>query len=127
MNIIGGIDSMKNKQSGQALVEFVLIIPVLIFLIFSFIDLGRIILENNRLENLTTTVLSKYEETQEPSEIKEYIASLGYDTVRLSISKDDSRLTLKLTKKLNIITPGLDKIIGSPYEIEVERVVNYEE
>ena len=39
---------MKINRKGQALIEFVLILPVLIMLIFGFIDLGRIILENNR-------------------------------------------------------------------------------
>ena len=55
---------MKMNCKGQALIEFVIILPVLIMLIFGFIDLGRIILENNKLENLTTNVINRYEKNK---------------------------------------------------------------
>ncbi len=117
---------MKNKQSGQALIEFVMILPVLIMLIFSFVDLGRIILENNRLESLTTIVINKYSETQDYSQLKDYIVDLGYDDVDLSLVQKNNTLTVGVTKKVSLVTPGLDKIIGDPYHVKIERVVNYE-
>ena len=60
---------MRMNRKGQALIEFIIILPVLIMLIFSFIDLGRIILENNRLEAVTTEVVVKYKETS-PTAVK---------------------------------------------------------
>ncbi len=117
---------MKNKQSGQALIEFVIILPVVILLIFSFVDLGRIVLENNRLENLTTSVIEKYNETKKYDDVISYIDSLGYEKVDLSISAHDDMLTIKLTEKIDLVTPGLSKIMGDPYKVEVERVVKYE-
>ena len=41
---------MRNKK-GQALVEFVIILPIFILLVFCLIDFGRIISIKNDLEN----------------------------------------------------------------------------
>lgn len=125
MIIIGRVDLMKNKQSGQALIEFVIILPVIILLIFSFIDLGRIVLENNRLENLTTIVINKYKETNDYEETKKYINSLE-DNINLDISISDNLLTISLSKDISLVTPGLNNILDNPYIVKSERVVNYE-
>ena len=125
MIIIGRVDLMKNKQSGQALIEFVIILPVIILLIFSFIDLGRIVLENNRLENLTTIVIDKYKETNDYEETKKYINSLE-NNINLDISISDNLLTISLSKDIDLVTPGLNNILDNPYIVKSERVVNYE-
>ena len=117
---------MKKNQKGQALIEFVLVLPVLILLIFAFIDLGRIILENNRLENITTIAISKYKENNQYDEVLSYIKKMGYEDIELSITREDNLLKINVNKNIDIITPGLDKILGSSFDIEVERVVNYE-
>lgn len=117
---------MKLNRKGQALVEFIIILPVLIMILFSFIDLGRIIIENSRLESVTTEVVNKYGETKNYNEVLEYIKSLGYDDVNLSIKTNNDLMEIKLDKKIELVTPGLDKILGDPYLIKVERVVGYE-
>ncbi len=48
---------MKNNR-GQALVEFVLVLPILLLLIFAFLDLGRIIVCKNHLEGVMSEVSS---------------------------------------------------------------------
>ena len=45
----------------------------------------------------------------------------------MSIKISDDLLTIKLEKEIEFVTPGLDKILGNPYHILVERVVGYEE
>ena len=50
-----------NKR-GQALVEFVIILPILLLLIFAFIDLGRIIVCKNHLEGVMSEVANMPEE-----------------------------------------------------------------
>jgi deoxyhypusine synthase len=118
---------MIRNNKGQALIEFVIILPVLIMLIFSFIDLGRIILENNRLENLTTNVINRYAKNKDYNDVKNYIKSLGYDDIELSIKQEKSIIKIKLEKEVDLITPGIDSILGNPYNVKVERIVDYEE
>ena len=117
---------MFRSRKGQALIEFVLILPVLIMIIFAFIDLGRIILENNRLESLTTNVISRYDKTRDYEDVLNYLEEIGYENVELSVKEDNNFMTIILSKELNIVTPGLDSILGDPYQVKVERVVNYE-
>ena len=50
-----------NKR-GQALVEFVIILPILLLLIFAFIDLGRIIVCKNHLEGVMSEVANLEDE-----------------------------------------------------------------
>ena len=118
---------MIKNNKGQALIEFVIILPVLIMLIFAFIDLGRIILENNRLENLTTNVINRYNQNNDYGDVKNYIKSLGYEDVQLSIKKENSVMKIMLEKEVDLITPGMDSILGNPYNVKVERIVDYEE
>ena len=51
---------MKINKRGQALIEFVLILPVLLLIIFAFLDFGRIILCKNHLENIMSDVTNLY-------------------------------------------------------------------
>ena len=48
---------MKNNK-GQALVEFVIILPVMLLLIFSIIDFGIVIYEKNNLENVISDAVT---------------------------------------------------------------------
>ncbi len=58
---------MKNNR-GQALVEFVLVLPVLLLLIFALIDFGRIIVCKSHLEGVMNEVTNL-----EDSEISNYL------------------------------------------------------
>ena len=49
-----------NKKRGQALVEFIIILPILIMLFFGAIDFGRIILRKNELESITSDLVELY-------------------------------------------------------------------
>ena len=48
------------NKKGQALVEFILILPVFIFLIFSVYDFGIIFNKKNALENISTDIIELY-------------------------------------------------------------------
>ena len=36
-------------------------------------------------------------------------------------------MKVKLEKEVNLITPGLDSILGDPFNVKTERIVDYEE
>lgn len=121
---------MKNNKA-QALVEFVLILPVLIIMLFSIIDFGNIYITKSDLDN---KISSAYEIIKASTNINSL-----YDDINSEINKDskskiavelefnDNYLTIRLKKKINIITPGLNIIVGNPYEAVSERVVKYVE
>ncbi len=117
---------MKNNK-GQALIEFVLLLPIIILLFFSFLDLGRIILENNKLEGVTNIVINKYKEDNDYDDIENYLTSIGYKNIDIDIYSRDNFTTIILTKNIDLITPGINKIIGNPYTIKIERTINNEE
>ena len=105
------------NKHGQALVEFVIILPILLLLIFSFIDLGRIIVCKNHLEGVMNEVASL-----DSSEAIDYLKNdQDYDiTYEVKI---DNYKNITLITKLDLITPGLKNILKNPYTVKVERSV----
>lgn len=96
------------NRKGQALVEFVLILPVLIFMILAFIDISKIMIMRNHLE----TVLSNVDNNT--SEIND----LEYD---IKLEKKDKFIILKSCMKLT--TPGMNKILGNPYCVTTSKEI----
>jgi len=111
---------MKLNKRGQALIEFVLVLPVLLLLIFAFIDFGRIILTKNHLENVLSDVVSLYDNGRE-NEIKNYLKEDDYK-IDYSISKKEYT-KIVLNVNLDLITPGLNRILSNPYHVKVERSI----
>ena len=110
---------MKNNR-GQALIEFVLILPVLLLLIFALIDFGRIIVCKNHLEGVINEV-SKLPDDK----IAEYLKKDTDYKITYNIKIDEYK-NITLTTKLDLITPGLKNILTNPYKVEVERSIVYE-
>lgn len=87
------------NRKGQALVEFVLILPILIFIMLLVVDMGRLMIMKNHLE----TVLNKVDKDTIEVDDKEY---------KISIEHKDNYVILKSCTY--VYTPGLSKILGSP-------------
>lgn len=109
------------NKHGQALVEFIIILPILLLLIFAFIDLGRIIVCKNHLEGVMSEVANL-----EESEIKEYLKKDSEYKISYSIKIDEYK-NITLTTNLDLITPGLKNILHNPYVVKVERSIVYEQ
>ena len=110
---------MMNKR-GQALVEFVLILPVLIFIIFTAIDFGIVFNEKNHLENDSLDIINLYNKGTSIDELENI-----YKKYDISVTDDTNYYNIKISKNIKLRTPGLGKIMGNPYKIEIERVVPY--
>jgi len=113
---IGG--NMNNK--GQALIEFVLILPVFIFILFAVIDFGMITYGKNNLENDSVDIINMYQNGISLEEIKD-----NYLENDINISDKGSYYLFSISTSVNIVTPGLNRILGDPYVINVERVLPY--
>jgi hypothetical protein len=115
-----GMSFVKNKtNTGQALVEFVIILPIFIFMIFSCLDLGKILYYKNNLESKMDDVITLYKDNKNDSEIKEFI---GND-IDFFISTNDDYLEFQLSKEVDLVTPGLNLVLGSPYYATTKRVI----
>lgn len=106
------------NRKGQALVEFVLILPIFIMLFFAVVDFGMILSKKNELENISVDVISMVRNGDSISDIR-YI----YSDVSIDVNSDDKYTKIKVYKKIDIITPGLNLILGDPYEVIIERTI----
>ena len=93
------------NRKGQALVEFVLILPVFILLVFAFIDIGKIILCQNKLESTMNDVVLLVRNN-----------SSDYDISFDIINGEYTKIVLKT--KIDLTTPGLNKIFNENIKIE---------
>ena len=116
------------NKKAQALIEFVLILPVLIMLIFSFIDIGRIYVEKNKLESIATNIVEYIKSDEENKDVETYLSRIEPSEVSLKIDAlDDKYTSVKLSKQIALITPGIYLILGNNYKVECERVIINEE
>lgn len=109
---------MKNNK-GQALIEFVIILPILLLLILGAIDFGNILYKKYTLENDLDYVASLVRENKE-LEIANYSSN---NNITSNIEKKDNKVTITVTKNVLVMTPGLNKILGKNYKIEAKRVI----
>ena len=105
------------NKKGQALVEFVLILPIFILLVFSFIDIGKIILCKNSLESTINDVAFLIKNNADNKEIERYInEDSNYNIKYEVINSEYTKIVLKT--KIDLITPGLNKIFDENIKIE---------
>lgn len=113
-------------KKGQALVEFVIILPILILFFFGSVDFGRIVIRKNELESLTTEVVKMYEDEKTYEEIENFL-KINNDNNTIKITnKNNEYIEFDLESGVELITPGLNKLISSPYIVSVKRVIYYE-
>lgn len=110
---------MNNK--GQALVEFVLILPILILILFAVIDFGMIYSNKSTLENDSADIINLFKDGTPIEEIRNI-----YSDNTINVSTTDNYYRLRISGSVNLITPGLNRILGDPYVFSVERVLPYE-
>lgn len=106
------------NRKGQALVEFVLILPVFLLLFFAVVDFGMILSGKNELENISVDVISMLKNDNTIEEINRIFSDVSID-----INSDNKYTTVKIYKNVKIMTPGLNLILDDPYEIAVERII----
>lgn len=97
------------NKKGQALVEFLLVLPIFIMIILALFDYVKITQTKINLENNLEDIIL-------------YEAPLS-DNAFLSKEASDGVTTYSLKQKVDLISPVLESILSSPYEVEVKRDV----
>ena len=109
------------NKKGQALVEFVLILPIFLFLILAIYDFGMIFNKKNTLENDSNDIITLYKNGKTIDELNSL-----YSNLEISISNDNEYYQITIKDKVKLVTPGFNRIFGNPYIIKVERYLPYE-
>lgn len=109
------------NRRGQALIEFVLILPIFIFLLLVIFDFGMIFTKKSKLESISSDVLNLYKNGNTLEDI-----SILYPDNEINMISEGEYNHLIIIDKVKIYTPGLNLIIGNPFEIKVERYIPYE-
>ena len=109
---------MNNK--GQALIEFVLILPILLFILFAIIDFGIIFSSKSSLENDSADIIDLFKGGSTIDEIRDI-----YPENIINVSTMEDYYKFRISTSVNLITPGLNRIMDDPYVISVERIVPY--
>ncbi len=104
------------NKKGQALVEFVLVLPVLIFLLLAFIDIARLMIMKNHLESVLNTVNVETNEVKD----KEY-------QIQINKKNDGDKVEIELKSCLEVTTPGLNKILGDPACVSTSKIMKDKE
>ena len=107
------------NKKAQALVEFVLVLPLIILFLFVVIDFSNVFYNRNYIENLNSEVveyMSKgktFEEARSilPNNITSYITETG-TTKKITLKKD-----------INFVTPFAYRVFRNGYQVSSERVV----
>ncbi len=107
------------NKKGQALVEFVLILPVLLLILMAIIDIGNIFLTqytlNNDLENIT--------ELYTNNDLKNLGTYLAHENIKLEDKEEGTMITLTVKKNIEINAPVLSNILGEKYDISASKVI----
>lgn len=104
---------MKNNK-GQALIEFILILPIILLFLTSIFDIGNIIINKYQLQDNLDSIVELYQ-NDDTTKMNLIADKENFD---IKISSNDSYTKLKLTKNLKITTPGLSNLIGSKITTE---------
>ena len=107
------------NRKGQALVEFVLILPIFILILLVVIDFGNILYSKNKLENNTTDIIRMIKNDENSLFIKKEYPDIS---IEITDYKEGYKKVI-LTSEVKINTFFLDKILGNPCQINTERVI----
>jgi len=108
-------------KRGQALVEFVIILPIFIMLVLGVIDIGNILYSKITLEEQMSDIVDYYQSGKTKEEIQKKMNFTKH--YELTIEEDAEYVHLELVKKVDIITPGLQFVFDNPYSIVIQRSI----
>lgn len=112
---------MGNKK-GQALVEFIIVLPVIIYILMVFTDFIIIFNHKNTLEHTISEVVEMYKSKKTITEINSLVKK-SLPNAYYEGKTDETYSYLKITDNYKFITPGLSEMLGNPYKLSTERVL----
>ena len=111
----------ERDRKGQALVEFVIILPILLLVVISMIDFGNLLYQKYQLEQDLEYISDLY--------IANDTNALEQEKQKLHVTtiEDGSFVTLQVQKEANLASPILRRVLGDHYQIETSRKLYLQE
>ena len=113
------------NRKGQALIEFVLILPVFLRILFISIDFATIFSGKNELESKAPTIIEMIQNGSTTDEILRLYRKKD-NNFMIELEQKDQYLNVIISDYVDLITPGLNRILEDPYPIKIERIIYYE-
>ena len=110
------------NRKGQALVEFVLILPIFVLILLAIVDFGNILVTKNKLENDASDIVRIIRNNDDIVNLEEEYPNINIEV----IDYKDKYKKITLTSEVKINTFFLDKILGDPFVVNTEGVISYE-
>lgn len=98
------------NKKGQALVEFVLILPIFIMLMLAVFDYVKIMQTRMSLEDTIENIV-----LSESSKLD--------DDIKLDIKTEEGVKTYSLSKKVDLVSPVVSAVLDKDYSVVVTRSV----
>lgn len=114
------------NRKGQALIEFILILPVFLMILFIIIDFAVIFNAKNNLESDSNTIIELIKNGKSVDEILQLYKKEDNNFNITLVKEDDNYTKVILEDYVDLITPGLNRVLEDPYPIKLERVIYYE-
>ncbi|MEQ6375431.1 pilus assembly protein [Bacillaceae bacterium S4-13-58] len=124
---------LKRDQSGQALVEMAIVLPVLLLILAGMLDLGRVIYtytEMHQVAQETVRVAGLGGTDQEVTTFAKSHAEA--DNLQVTITPDGltrnsgDYVTVKLDLPFSLMTPIISQLFPSPFSITTESTIRVE-
>lgn len=106
-------------RKGQALTEFILVLPVILIIILVIFNVGYIYIEKYNLENDLETITDLYKNKDEKT-LKAYISNeeINFD------EKQKGLLTeITISKNILISAPILNQVLGKNFNIKTSKTI----
>ena len=91
-------------------------------ILFAIVDMGMIFTSKARLENDSYEIVEMVKNDTSIDDIRKM-----YKDIDINISVKDKYQIIYFKENVDMVTPGMSRIIGDPFVIEVERVIPYED
>lgn len=105
------------KNGGQALIEFVIILPIILIILLYIIEFGRITLKKYELESNMELITELYKDKKQ-DEMNNYMNS---NNITIEITKNNELTTIIIRKNIKTNMPLINRILGN--NIETKRTI----
>ena len=106
------------NKKGQALIAFIIILPILILIISCIIDFGNIIYQKYKLTNDLDIITDMY--LNNDNDLNNYLSDIN---ATINYDNNGNYTNIKLIKEIDINTIILNNIIGKKYQVSTSKTI----